>query len=126
MKKHDSLKGDAEEWIKKAEHDMATSEVNLDNNIFDAAAFFAHQAAEKALKALYILRYKRLWKVHDLVGLGKRIDVPQNILKACDALNPHYIETRYPIGIDYEKDAAAEALGNARKVVKWAKERMKK
>ncbi|MBI3413554.1 MAG: HEPN domain-containing protein [Candidatus Aenigmarchaeota archaeon] len=35
--------------------------MNLKQNLFDVAAFLSHQAAEKALKALYILKFKRLW-----------------------------------------------------------------
>lgn len=120
------MREEVNEWLDKAEHDLDTAEVNLNNERFDAAAFFAHQAAEKALKALYILKYKRLWKIHDLVELGRKINLPQGILQACDALNPHYIDTRYPIGSNYDKDIAEEALNNAKMVVKWVKEETKK
>ena len=52
------------EWIKKAERDLSNAEYNLQGKRFEVTAFLAHQAAEKALKALYILRFKRLWKTH--------------------------------------------------------------
>lgn len=67
------------------------------------------------------MKYKRLWKIHDLVELAKKVKAPQNILELCDALNPHYIETRYLIDVNYDKDMSKEALDNARKVVLWAK-----
>lgn len=52
---------EVEKWIKKAEKDLVTARVDLNNKEYEAAAFFSHQAAEKALKALYILKFKRLW-----------------------------------------------------------------
>lgn len=61
---------EVEKWLKKAEKDLKRCEVCLANNDYEDCAFHAHQAAEKALKALYILKFKRLWKIHDLEKLS--------------------------------------------------------
>jgi HEPN domain-containing protein len=39
---------------------------------FYVAAFFAQQAAEKALKAVYIKNFGKLIKTHDLFLIGKK------------------------------------------------------
>jgi HEPN domain-containing protein len=52
-----------EKWVVKAERDLSDAEFNLINGRYEVAAFLAHQASEKALKALYILKFKRLWKM---------------------------------------------------------------
>jgi len=45
---------EAEIWWKQALEDLDTAKFNFSGRKFDAAAFFAQQATEKALKALYI------------------------------------------------------------------------
>lgn len=105
---------------------MKTAETNLEHRRFDASAFFAHQAAEKALKALYVLKFKRLWRIHDLVELGRRVEAPGEVLKSCDALNPHYIETRYPLDIIYSEEMVKDALENAREVLGWVEEQLRR
>lgn len=115
-----------EKWLKKAHKDLKTAMVNLENKEYEAAAFFSHQAAEKALKALFILKFKRLWKIHDLKVLGEKVNTPTEILEICDSLNPAYLGTRYPLELGYNKDKAGDALGNARRIVKWVKEKLKR
>ncbi len=87
---------ETKKWINKAKKDITTAEVNLDSGEYEAAAFFSHQAAEKALKAMYISKFKRLWKIHDLQQLAVSVEADETIASACGRLNPHYIATRYP------------------------------
>ncbi len=112
---------EVDKWLKKAERDLSDGEFNFMNDRLEVAAFLFHQAAEKALKALHILKFKRLRKIHDLVELGKSVNAPQEILKACDSLNPHYIETRYVIDAVYTREIVEEAFENSKRVVKWVK-----
>jgi HEPN domain-containing protein len=39
-------------------------------------------------------------------------------------LNPHYIETRYPVEVDYTETIVKTSLKNAKKVVAWAKKNL--
>ena len=119
-------KEEPNKWMEKAERDLMSANVNSEQGIFDVAAFLAHQAAEKALKTLYIVKFKRLWKIHDLNELGKSIGAPKTILVACDALNPHYIQTRYPTETTYTKEMAEDAIKNSEKVIEWSKKSLKK
>jgi HEPN domain-containing protein len=109
------------QWIDKAEHDFRTAEINLRENVYDASAFFSQQAAEKALKALYILRNKRLWKIHDLYEISKKLNAPKQISGLCEELTQHYIATRYPNEVKYSREDAEEALEQSREVIAWVK-----
>jgi len=112
------------QWIEKAEHDLNTAEVNLKEGIYDASAFFSQQAAEKALKALYILKYRKLWKIHDLYELSKKVGSPKDISNISEKLTQHYIATRYPNEEEYSRKDAEEALGQAKKVMEWVKKKL--
>lgn len=117
---------EANEWMKKSEKDIVAAEINLQQKLYDVSAFLSHQAAEKALKALYILKFRRLWKTHDLVGLLAELESRSELLEICDELNRHYIDTRYPSEVKYTGKMAKDALENAKKVVEWAKKNLKK
>ena len=41
-------------------------------------------------------------------------------------MNPHYINTRYPIDVVYDKQAADEAVKQAKEVTIWAREQAEK
>ena len=115
-----------ESWIEKAERDLLAAEVNLREGFHDVSAFLSSIAAEKALKALYILKFKRLWKTHDLVGLGEKIGADDKTMRLLEPLNEHYIKTRYPSDIVYTKKIAKEAMNTSRKVLEWVKEQDEK
>lgn len=113
-------------WLEKAEEDLERSSRCLANKDFEDCAFHAHQAAEKALKALYILKFKRLWKIHDLKELSQKLKASPAIIETCKKLNPHYIETRYPTEIIYTQSVGEDAFKNARIVVEWVKKKLRK
>lgn len=114
---------DARAWLERAEEDLDTARFNHGGGRFPIAAFLAQQAAEKVLKALLISRGQPLRKIHDLVVLGRALSAPRAVEDACDLLNPHYIEARYPTGLvdKYEDDDAREAIDAAAEVVAWAR-----
>lgn len=112
--------------MKKAEEDLRAAEINLQQNLLEVSAFLSHQAAEKALKALYILKFKRLWRIHDLEKLCLTLGAGEKIAETCKGLNPHYVETRYPVEGKYTKGIAKKALENSRRVIAWAKGKLKK
>ena len=114
------------EWLEKAMKDMASAKYNYRGNFWDNAAFFAHQAAEKALKAIFIKRFGVLVKVHDLVKLAAKLRCPKPVLEICNNLNPYYIGTRYPIGKKYTKEIAEEAIKNGEKVIEWVEKNLGK
>ncbi len=120
------MKNEIEKWIEKAERDLVASKINMQQGLYDISAFLSHQAAEKALKTLYILKFNRLWKTHDLVGLLVKIKGDKTLLKLCDELNDHYIKTRYPSDVEYTKGTAQTAINKSEKVVLWVKQELSK
>ncbi len=73
-----------------------------------------------------ISKFKRLWKIHDLWEIGKKVKATENILRCCEKLNDHYLATRYPLKKEYTEEIAKEALKFSKKVVKWSEEKIKK
>ncbi|MBI2079533.1 HEPN domain-containing protein [Candidatus Micrarchaeota archaeon] len=113
---------DIQRWIKKAESDLDTAKYNFDGERYDAAAFYSQQAAEKALKAIYIKKLNSLLKVHDLVQLARKINAPEKIIEVCKFLTSFYIETRYPgLALDINEEEASDALKDSKMVIEWVK-----
>jgi HEPN domain-containing protein len=111
-----------DKWMNRALHDIETAEYNLKGNILDAAAFYCQQAVEKALKALYIKEYKKLIRSHDLLFLGNKINLPDELIEICDGINPFYTGTRYPdMYEEYSEEEIEEAIIEARRVIEWVK-----
>lgn len=114
-------------WFRQAEEDAITAEQNIKIERFYASAFFSQQAAEKALKALYLERNREPYLSHNLVELAKFLKAPEDILTSCRALAPQYTVTRYPDAAGglpydaYDKYLANELLKNAKKVLAWVK-----
>lgn len=113
--------------MRQAEDDLEKSRDNLKGKHLDAAAFFAQQAAEKALKALSIENKGLFPKIHDVVALSRIVNAPEEIVEKCKVITPYYIETRYP---DFSEQIPAEAFSKkeveeviklSEEVLKWAK-----
>jgi len=83
------MKPEVGNWLEQAEHDIDVAEYNFDGNMLDAAAFYSQQAAEKALKSLYLSKFNKLWRVHDLVRIAKRVEAPTKIVDYVQKLLLH-------------------------------------
>ena len=113
----------ARRWLRWAYEDLALAEHTAADSgvVARGACVWAHQAAEKALKALLILRDIDPPKLHDLDRLAQRlprdegsdfaaIDLPE--------LTRWAIEGRYPADLDEATHAdAAKAIAVAREVL---------
>jgi HEPN domain-containing protein len=116
-----------ENWITQAEIDLDSAKYNYSGKRFDVAAYLCQQSVEKALKALYLMRNNELWRTHDLVKLANLVHAPRKIVKACNGLNPIYVEDRYPDFSDtipaykFKGKDIREFLEKARTVLKWTK-----
>jgi len=58
---HEKNRGEALRWFATAESDLATASLLKENGRFAHACFHAHQAAEKAVKALWYLADADPW-----------------------------------------------------------------
>ena len=85
------------------------------------------------MKSLFInLNNKIPEKTHDLIKLGKNVNIPNNYLEALYELNPEWIPSRYPDAAitvpfkDYSEASAKLHLKKAKRIVKWVKKQIKK
>jgi HEPN domain-containing protein len=113
----------ARRWLRWADEDLALAEhAAADHDVVArGACVWAHQAAEKALKALMILRDIDPPKLHDLDRLTQRL--PQGEGAGFDAialpeLTRWSIEGRYPADLDEATHAdAVKAIAVATQVL---------
>ncbi len=91
------MRQETDRWFRQAEEDFKTAVVNLHANRSYAAAQFAEQATEKALKALYIERKGLLPpRTHELRRLGEEVNAPKDLLPELDMMAGKYLAARYP------------------------------
>jgi len=114
---------DSKKWLEQAVKDLDTAKYNLQGGRKEAGIFFLQQAAEKALKAAYIKKFRKLFKIHDLVLLSKRIKAPQKILEYCKELSPAYQYTRYPdvTPVRNLDDLSKKFINYVEEILKWVK-----
>jgi HEPN domain-containing protein len=123
--------GSAEDWLARAEGDLALARVALPKGAFyEDLCFHAQQAAEKALKAVYQYYGKRFRYTHDLEELifdlrNQGLTVPPEVEDAA-LLTPYASEARYPgLSEPVTDEEYREAVRQAEAVVNWARETIK-
>lgn len=123
------VREEALEWLRAAEDDLEDAKVLLRAGRYAGAAFHAHQAAEKALKAVIIAARRELPpRIHNLLELARILGVrDEELLEALRRLNPHYRVARYPDAANgvpmevYSESIASELVSLAERVVEWAR-----
>ena len=123
------MQGETKKWWEQAKDDLEKAAILLENKKYDGAAFFSQQAAEKALKALYLKKFNAIRKVHDLVFLSKKLNLPKDVIEKCDMLSKIYTETRYPAydiipAKSFTKSDGEELLNIASEVIGWIREKL--
>jgi len=91
------------DWWVQAEADLRHAENARRDGTYEWACFAAHQAAEKALKAVFEQRGQKVWG-HTLTfvlqALQEQVDVPPDLFNRAKILDKHYIPTRYPNSLE--------------------------
>lgn len=121
------IREEALDWWREAQHNLRQAIKNYEIEEYSVSAFLCHQVAEKALKALYIVKKSRLPpRGHDLIKLGRVLEA-EEIMDELKILNPHYTISRYPNAANtvpselYSKEIAERCIRAAEKVLHWAK-----
>jgi len=113
------------DWLNSAEDDLNTAKTLWREKVYYASSFYSQQGAEKALKAAYILKFKKTYPQHNISTLASELGAPEEIISASKRLNPHYVQTRYPDAANaipsdnYDKKIAEELLKESEKVFEW-------
>ena len=104
MSAPDPVRQLALEWISYAQGDMSAARTLANNradNVPATSAFHAHQAVEKAIKALLVAAQVPFQKEHDLsllMGLVPSGRFPRvHQVRGLATLNPYAVATRYPM-----------------------------
>ncbi|MEM3693514.1 MAG: HEPN domain-containing protein [Candidatus Bathyarchaeia archaeon] len=92
------MKGEALRWFNEALWDLETAEILHRSRRYSAAAFYSHQAAEKAVKALLYHAHEAAWghSVRKLLEryFTKASTVPPNdLMSYARELDRHFIHS---------------------------------
>ena len=120
---------EVERLIKQAERDLENARKNVGIEAYEVAAFIAHQAVEKFLKAAWMtVKEEAAPRTHSLTELGDPLGVPSEYLRHLAYLNADYTTARYPDaanGVPYEvyDRAMAEAkVKAAQEALEWLRQ----
>jgi HEPN domain-containing protein len=122
----EKLSDQARRWFATAQDDFLTAEILFKNGKFPQSCFYAQQAGEKALKAIYFRFDLEPWG-HSLVKLSKEFSGINDVVQAlsglsseCRELDRYYIPTRYPDGLPGTIPSEAYGSGEAGSAIKAA------
>ena len=124
------MRTETERWLRYAREDLVTVQAMLAAARWAPASFHAQQAAEKALKALYIDRAGRESpRTHDLVRLGQDVQLPKEWEGEVEALSRAYLVSRYPDesasdDSPFGRDRSNEYLEMAERIVAWVEKKL--
>jgi HEPN domain-containing protein len=118
------------EWLNRAKSSLALAKQRSREIYPEDLCFQAQQAAEKAIKAVYISKKLAFSHIHDisqlLAALEKEGVIIPNDIKTASTLTVYAAQTRYP-GLEgpVSDEEYHEALVLAERVVVWAEKTMK-
>ncbi len=127
------MREEALRWLDEALWDLETAEILHREGRYNAASFYAHQAAEKAVKALLYHVNEAPWGRSIRVLLQryfKKVGEPANeeLLRYARELDLHYIPSRYPNAHPagtpheaYDEETSRRALSASRKIIEYVR-----
>jgi len=117
---------DPRAWMTRAYSNLRLAENGRSQDVMlEDLCFNTQQAAEKALKAVCLLKGLEFPKTHSIVRLLDIIEsggvtIPEAV-KAADILTQYAVQTRYPGPVEeITQEEYEEALSLAAKVIFWA------
>jgi HEPN domain-containing protein len=122
---------DPREWLNRARSNLALARNDTVGALYEDLCFEAQQAAEKAVKAVFVHRGTRFPYIHDLDELLKRLEqggvkIPKYVREA-DELSPFAVLTRYPgLVRPVSKRQHRRAVRIAEAVLRWAERQIGK
>lgn len=112
-------------WLAKATEDLEVARYLLAGARWPAAAFYAQQAGELALKALVVERSARIVRTHSLIVLAEEVKAPAEIVAQARRLTPAYVAQRYPdAATDVTEPESRELARLAEEVVRWVRNQL--
>ncbi len=121
------MRAEARPWWRQAQADLQNAELVLQAGQFYLTSILAHQAAEKALKALYVEQHAGGMpaRTHDVGFLATQVGTPTNLEDDLETLAPAFSIARYPDDTDIapvdaiDHATAIKHLDAARRILEW-------
>ncbi|MDE2795627.1 MAG: HEPN domain-containing protein [Gemmatimonadota bacterium] len=116
-------------WLAQAEHDLGQATASHLDGRHDWSCFAAHQAAEKAVKALHLALGREAWG-HVTARLLNELPTPPpaELIDRARILDNYYVPARYPNGHvegpafeHYGSLHSSQALDHARAVIDFVR-----
>lgn len=114
------MRPEAQAWWTEAESEIVGARHLLESQDYHLCAFFCQQAAEKGLKAVWMLRNREHPpRTNNLLDLSAGLSNSDECATALRRLNPHYLASRYPDAANgvparnYNREIAEELLASA-------------
>ncbi|MFN4179027.1 MAG: HEPN domain-containing protein [Armatimonadota bacterium] len=126
-----TIEEQAQMWVRQGERELDRARRLYTQDDFDGAVVSAQQAAEKFLKALYIVRFQATPpRTHDLTRLAVALDAPANLVSIGKPLTEDYFRARYPDlagAVPYEvfdAQIAQERIQQAEQILEWVRQQL--
>ncbi len=125
------MREEIENWWKQSKKDLIAAKNSLNSKDYEWACFQSNQSVEKALKALFLKKKRAIAPTHNLVSLGKSLNLPEELLNLLKELNAEYTISRYPDAANaapYETHTeknAKEKINYAEKILKWIENQLR-
>mgnify|MGYP000359585414 CR=1 FL=1 len=124
----------AGDWFRQALKDFEHARRSLEMGDFEWACFAAHQAAEKAIKALYQKLGIEVWGrsiSRMLANLPEKYRPSTDLIDHAKRIDRHYIPSRYPnvhsegAPLDYyTREDALEAIKYAEEIIEFCRSKI--
>lgn len=113
------------DWLRQSLRDLGQAEDSMAAERHEWACFAAHQAAEKAVKALHLHHHQEAWGhviTRLLQQLPEPVSVPDSMVEQGRVLDNYYIPSRDPNG--HPEGAPFEHYGplQSEKAVEYARQ----
>ena len=121
-----ALERTSRSWLDTARKDLEFARLAASSDFHAHACFNAHQAAEKAVKAIHYAKGARTVLGNSVRQLLEHLDIAslRMLHPAARQLDLYYVPTRYPTGLDngtpdeaFSADQSDQALDFARDIV---------
>lgn len=122
----------APDWLAQAQRDLEQAAASRADERHEWACFAAHQAAEKAAKAVHLHLQQEAWG-HVVATLLEQLPTPPaaSLIEQARVLDNFYVPTRYPNGHSegppfqhYGPLQSEQAITHARAIVAFAAAQM--
>jgi len=124
------VREEIENFWRQAQADLKNARLTLDGCAHYLCAFLCQQAAEKALKALHMLKKRSLPHTHNIIQMAEALGAPERLLSFTREMNPDYVQTRYPDAANgvpadnYDERIAKSRLSHAEEIVEWVRKQI--